>query len=711
MPADLRHALRRPVVVACLVVVAVQAVVLGMTVHSDRAPHRVPVMVAAPGAVAGSLADLADQMPGRPFEATPTGDEDAARQAVEDGTVVAALVVDLRGTTDQAYVDPARDPALTEAVLDRLRAVEQTYERTVEVREVAAAAPDQAAHVDNLVLLSTLGGFVTVLLISLVRGPVARTFRRGVLRVGILAVSSLAMALLLAVLPGTEVGATSVRLIALSFGVSMVAGLLTLACESLAGLAGMAVAAATFFVLATPLLSRTDRYLLPAPWPQLAPWAPTGAAQEAAVDLDWFASAHAVRPVLVITAWGLTALLVLLLARSAREAAAPVKVSHWRARVVAAVVPLAALMVATIAILPSGAEAARALPSRASVTECTRAHPPSSVADLNAFSATTDGSPAFQGADVGADVLLQDGRRLWVFGDTLRSDDFEGPEFVRNSMLVETDSCVAVVLPQDHGALIPDRYDGVGYWPMSIGRVERPGYDLVAVATQRVETTSSDAFGFENLGPAIAVFVVQRGQTPQLIAQQDLGSDSDDKSRPMWGAAMAVDDEGWLYLYGTANPEQEGVFGFSLQVARVRPDDVLDRSAWRYWDGETWSRSEGDATELIPAEHGVSQTLSVFHQHGQWYALSKRDDFLGSDLMFWTAPGPTGPFTATDPVAEIPSDPDSGELRYMPLAHPTLLPKKHTMVVSYSRNRTDFDEVKQDPSLYRPRFLRVPLPD
>ncbi len=387
------------------------------------------------------------------------------------------------------------------------------------------------------------------------------------------------------------------------------------------------------------------------------------------------------------------------------------RMAHWRARVVAAVVPLAALMVVTIAVLPSDVAQARALPSRASETECTQAETPTSVADLNDFSATADGSPAFQGADVGADVLLQDGRRLWVFGDTLRSADFDGPEFVRNSMLVETGDCVAVVLPHDHGALIPDRYDDVGYWPMSIGRIERPGYDLVAVASQRVESSGSGAFSFANLGPAVAVFVVQRGETPQLIAQQDLGPDSDDKSRPMWGAAMAVDDEGWLYLYGTANPEREGVFGFSLSVARVHPDDVLDQSKWRYWNGTEWARSESAATELIPAEGGVSQTLSVFHQNGRWYALSKRNDFLGSDLMFWTAPGPTGPFTPTDPVAEIPSDAESGELRYMPLAHPTLLSKKHTMVVSYSRNQTDFDAVKKDPSLYRPRFLRVPLPD
>ena len=50
---------------------------------------------------------------------------------------------------------------------------------------------------------------------------------------------------------------------------------------------------------------------------------------------------------------------------------------------------------------------------------------------------------------------------------------------------------------------------------------------------------------------------------------------------------MAVDDD-WLYLYGTANPDRDGVFGFSLHVARVRPDDVstlevalLGRDSWQ----------------------------------------------------------------------------------------------------------------------------------
>ena len=145
-------------------------------------------------------------------------------------------------------------------------------------------------------------------------------------------------------------------------------------------------------------------------------------------------------------------------------------------------------------------------------------------------------------------------------------------------------------------------------------------------------------------------------------------------------------------------------------MARVRPDDVLDQDRWRYWDGERWQRDAASAAELVPALRGVSQTLSVFEQDGTWYALSKRDEALGTDVAVWRAPDPWGPFDDGTTVAELPSDAATGLLRYMPLAHPDLLPVPGTVVVSYSRNRTDVSELIEDPYLYRPRFLRVTLP-
>ena len=383
----------------------------------------------------------------------------------------------------------------------------------------------------------------------------------------------------------------------------------------------------------------------------------------------------------------------------------------WRLRVVLLTLPVTVLAFGAAALTRDPGPQVAPEPRPATETSCVPFPPIRTAADLDRLATGLRGGREFQGADVGADTQLQDGRRLWVFGDTLRSSDVGGQRFVRNSMLVFDDSCANVVLPADRGALVPDRDDGVGYWPMSIATVRRTGYDLVGVGLQRVRGAAApgDAAAFTNLGPAIAVFAVVRGRTPQLVEVHDMGPDSTDPRRPTWGAASTAHG-GWIYVYGTARPDKKLVFGFSLHVARVRPDDLLDQSRWRYWDGERWQKKAGRAVPIIPAERGVSQTLSVFERDGRWFAVSKRDEFLGTDLVIWSSPGPTGPFTAGAPVAQIPSDTRAGTLRYMPLAHPDLLPEKGSVIVSYSQNETDLAKVDADPFLYRPRFLRVPLP-
>ena len=115
---------------------------------------------------------------------------------------------------------------------------------------------------------------------------------------------------------------------------------------------------------------------------------------------------------------------------------------------------------------------------------------------------------------------------------------------------------------------------------MSIARVQRADYDLVGVAAQRVKSTDGPdgIFAFESKGSSIAVFVVPRGKTPQLVEQRGHRKDDPDPSRPQWGAAAAVHG-GWVYLYGTARPQKQGIFGFSLRVARTRIENLLRSQA------------------------------------------------------------------------------------------------------------------------------------
>ncbi len=738
----LRRLFPRRVALICAVVLVAQVVVLALLVHDERAPapHHVPVSVVAPAFVAYELADQLNRLEGRPLDVIPSDDADAAIDDVRHGVTVAALIVDLTGTRDRLVLSSAVDGQLRAAVRQQVDAIARSRGRTFDVEKVSLTTVG-----DDVVRRLSAGfgglGLLFALALSLRFGPVARTIALGMWRIVLTALASVLAGYVAALmLPGTgglEL-ATQIQLAGVLGLTALVAATITLGLEGLAGFGGLGLSAVFYLVVATPQLIGTDPRLLPDPWPLLATWMPAGAGHEALNAVVLFGGAGLRMPLLVLVVWLLAAILGLLVSRRQRrlehteagsgldeplmsdELLSPaqrhVRLRRWRWRVLAAVVPAMVAAFALVSLVPRDVVAAVApVPTQASEAECVSTGQVRDVADLNRIADTVRGGPEFQGGDVGADTQLQDGRRLMVFADTLRSPTFDGQRLVRNSMLIIGGACIQTVVPEDHGALIPDRpgapaVEPVGYWPMSVVTVTKPGYDLVLVTCQRVRSTGGpDIFDFEILGPAVAVFVVARGDTPQLISVRDVGRDSRSADRPVWGAAAAIDD-GWLYLYGTATPREPYVFGFSLRVARVRPEDVLRTRSWRYWDGSDWVSEATAAQELIPAEGGTSQTLSVFARDGTWYALSKRDDFLGTDIVVWSATSPWGPFDAGRTVATLPADAGAGELRYMPLAHAGLLPRSGTVVVSYSRNRTEFGEIISDPTRYRPRFLRIELP-
>ena len=59
----------------------------------------------------------------------------------------------------------------------------------------------------------------------------------------------------------------------------------------------------------------------------------------------------------------------------------------------------------------------------------------------------------WQAADIGATTQLSDGRLVWVFGDTVRSQGLQ-PAIVSNSVLVSAGKCASQLLPADGGPVI-----------------------------------------------------------------------------------------------------------------------------------------------------------------------------------------------------------------------------------------------------------------
>lgn len=79
-----------------------------------------------------------------------------------------------------------------------------------------------------------------------------------------------------------------------------------------------------------------------------------------------------------------------------------------------------------------------------------------------------------------------------------------------------------------------------------------------------------------------------------------------------FGQAALLENEGYVYVFGIHG----GRFG-GVALARVPSDDVLDMTAYTYWDGREWVSDLTQAAEIVPAPVGE---LSVAWNNylGRW---------------------------------------------------------------------------------------------
>ncbi|WP_313406006.1 DUF4185 domain-containing protein [Aeromicrobium sp.] len=678
---------------------------------TQAAPREIPVAVVGPMPDAETMRDALNGPADHPLAARISASQEVAEDSLRDRRTSAVLLMgdDSRHTLWVASAaGRAEAEKVTEVVSDLLAASGQSV---AVVDRIAMGERDpHGVGPFRLGVAWALLGVVFAALLSYVFG--ARSAGR---RLVVLRFAGLAGGAAVAGVGGAVISETVVdrfdapfwSLAALGTLVVVGVGAVTLALIAWFGRLGLALALAGSALGVPGAIGAWPLTPLPVVWPTLLAWLPPGAATWAIRGLAYFEGAGTERVVLMMTAWTVLGLVATLAAATAVESRPTLRSYHPALRrrpVLATFVAVGA--VGALVVAPAVPAFTTTNLDPALEVTCQPFRQPRDVGELNRQIETVSDVSGFVGGDVGASTRLVDERVLMVFGDTLRRPDYAQRAMVRNSMLVFSEGCAGVLQRRDRAAVIPDRADGVGYWPMSIAAVRLHDTDLVGVMVQRVEQfEDEEPLGFRNLGPAIAVFRVDPGQPPVLQRVVDLGPDDPDVSRPTWGAAATVVGD-HVYLYGTSRSTPG--FGWGVSVARVKLTDATDLRAFRYWDGERWQRDPERAATLIDQDEGVSQTFSVFRDGDTWYALSKRDDFAGTDLVLWTAPGPTGPFTAGEPLAEIPST--GSLLRYMPLAHPELLPEPGTMVVSVSRNTTETGRIQDDPSLYRPEFLRIDLP-
>ena len=290
-------------------------------------------------------------------------------------------------------------------------------------------------------------------------------------------------------------------------------------------------------------------------------------------------------------------------------------------------------------------------PQPALAAGCTRAAP-----SATAHGASIDAlrSPAWTAADLTGSVPLTDGRRLWLYGDTITSG--LGPTggavsrsfTARNSAIVQERGCLTPLLlgsGPTAGSWIPQlgaewSWPGDGY--------ARDG--TVWVYATRLGEIGPGVFGFE----ARAVDLVEVDQATLTIRRIHRNRYA---AAPVLLGSSVTTDGTWTYVYG----RDERGSKRNTYVARVPAANPL--AATTYWTGASWSTEAGQARPIFTTDvvgGPAFDDLGPAYGAKRFVAAVKDGEFLASSVELYTAPGPDGPWAKVTTVPAVGLATDTG---------------------------------------------------
>lgn len=257
----------------------------------------------------------------------------------------------------------------------------------------------------------------------------------------------------------------------------------------------------------------------------------------------------------------------------------------------------------------------------------------------------------------------------------------------------------------------PSAKKGEDYYWMGDGFINTALGNATYIFGSRMRTVSEEEWGFSLMGTALIVLPPNSKPPFQDQRQIEIPFFFDAESPDEKGAfgagifvntkdAGAPDPDGYLYIYGVKGKNKD------LMVARVQPKDIEDFNAWRFWDGKEWNNDIEQATSVT---QNVSHELSVSVLPDGRYALVFQVNAMSPKIGLRLGETPYGPFGPVIDIYETEGLKKENYVTYNAKAHPHLS-NPGELLISYNVNAFDFfNEIKANPNLYRPRFIRVKL--
>lgn len=286
--------------------------------HQPR-PHRVDVVVVAPANQAPRIAARLNALPGSPLRARLTASEADARRMVKDGQTTAALIVEPRGSGDRLLIAGGAGSALGSAVQAVLGKVNAEQHRSLVSTDVAPLQNGDYRGLTGFYLVVgwLVAGYLAAAILGITLGPRASTLGQARARLLMIVPYAIVAGLGGALIVDAVLGAQSGHVLAIAaVGALLVyaAASVTIALETLMGIAGIGLAILLFVVLGNPSAGGAyQNQLLPGFWRTIGNALPNGAGVDTVRRLVYFDGHGIAGHLIVICAYSVVAIGVTLL--------------------------------------------------------------------------------------------------------------------------------------------------------------------------------------------------------------------------------------------------------------------------------------------------------------------------------------------------------------------------------------------------------------
>lgn len=313
------------------------------------------------------------------------------------------------------------------------------------------------------------------------------------------------------------------------------------------------------------------------------------------------------------------------------------------------------------------------------------------------------GGNGFTGGDGTYSITLPDGRSLWIFGDSFIggvAPDLTRikttPAYIRNCFIIlHKDSLITLQQGKPHefkSMMIPPEVTSgkftehdFWYWP---GDSFIENGNLNVFVSKFFQEKNTDMWAFQFRGTELIEFSLPDFTVLRINPFPHLDS-------VHYGHAVFETDE-YTYIYGL-----KGQFPY---VARTKKGNV--QGVWQFYTGKEWAEQAAQAQPML--RFAGSEQFSVFRWKETYVMIMQGGD-LSRNIYSFTSTQPYGPWENQQLLYETPLPQGCNSCwTYNALAHPQFT-EDNLLLISYNTNSMEMSDHYTNATIYRPRFIRVPI--